>query len=129
MPAPECLGSLRAWAPCVAGRAETGRGDRLPGAPVLALLRIICFDFSSTSFFMLSLSCPSFFLISAYLIESISHARMHAFREEFTPTVATGTPLGIWTIERSESRPFKASPLRGMPITGSVVWDATTPGR
>ncbi|KAH3669382.1 hypothetical protein OGAPHI_001503 [Ogataea philodendri] len=44
-------------------------------------------------------------------------------------TVATGTPLGIWTIECSESTPSSVEPLTGTPITGSGVMAATIPGR
>ncbi len=43
--------------------------------------------------------------------------------------VATGIPGGIWTIDKSESKPFKQEESMGTPITGSVVKDATTPGR
>ena len=38
-----------------------------------------------------------------------------------TPTVATGTPLGICTIERSESCPLSGSMGTGTPMTGSSV--------
>ena len=44
-------------------------------------------------------------------------------------TVATGTPPGIWTVERSESRPFKERVSIGMPMTGKTVWAAITPAR
>ena len=44
-------------------------------------------------------------------------------------TVATGIPGGIWTVDRSESIPFKDPDGIGMPITGNVVWAATTPAR
>ena len=43
-------------------------------------------------------------------------------------THATGTPAGICTMDSSESMPSIAPPLIGTPITGSVVWAATTPG-
>jgi hypothetical protein len=52
-----------------------------------------------------------------------------AFSPFPTPTVATGTPFGIWTIARSASRPSEIPPAIGTPITGSVVCDASTPGR
>ena len=47
-----------------------------------------------------------------------------------TPTVATGTPGGIWTIERSASRPSStlSRERSGTPITGRSVCAATTPG-
>jgi hypothetical protein len=44
-------------------------------------------------------------------------------------TVATGTPRGIWTIDRSESMPSSAVVRTGTPITGSVVTAASIPGR
>ena len=43
--------------------------------------------------------------------------------------VATGTPSGICTIDRSESRPFNAALCTGTPMTGSTVCAATMPGR
>ena len=44
-------------------------------------------------------------------------------------TVATGTPRGIWTIERSESRPPMCWVGIGTPITGRSVLAASIPGR
>ena len=44
-------------------------------------------------------------------------------------TVATGTPDGIWTVERSASAPPRAPPPIGTPITGRVMWAATVPAR
>src|SRR5437773_336625 len=38
-------------------------------------------------------------------------------------------PLGIWTVESSESIPFSAALCIGTPITGSTVCAATTPAR
>ena len=43
--------------------------------------------------------------------------------------VATGTPPGIWTMESSESRPDSALLWTGTPMTGTVVREATIPGR
>ncbi len=53
-----------------------------------------------------------------------------AFFALSTPTVATGTPGGIWTIESSASRPSSTDidERSGTPITGSSVCAATTPG-
>ncbi len=51
------------------------------------------------------------------------------FFPPFIPTVATGTPGGICTIDRSESIPSKDLLDTGTPITGSVVCAAVTPGR
>ncbi len=45
------------------------------------------------------------------------------------PTVATGTPAGICTIESNESSPSNCFKGTGTPITGSVVKDAIIPGR
>mmetsp|Transcript_70786 Transcript_70786/g.140294 ORF Transcript_70786/g.140294 Transcript_70786/m.140294 type:complete len:271 (-) Transcript_70786:922-1734(-) len=44
-------------------------------------------------------------------------------------TVATGTPRGIWTMERRESLPDSAEDLTGTPMTGRGVRAATIPGR
>ena len=44
-------------------------------------------------------------------------------------TVATGTPLGICTVDNSESRPLSAELCIGTPITGRMVCAATTPAR
>ena len=41
----------------------------------------------------------------------------------------TGTPPGICTIECRESTPDNAAEETGTPSTGSVVSDATMPGR
>ena len=53
-----------------------------------------------------------------------------AFFALSTPTVATGTPGGICTIESSASRPSRTriDERSGTPITGSSVCAATTPG-
>src|SRR5438270_8226 len=53
-----------------------------------------------------------------------------AFLALSTPTVATGTPGGIWTIESSASIPSSTDidDRSGTPITGSSVCAATTPG-
>ena len=44
-------------------------------------------------------------------------------------TVATGMPEGICTVESSASRPSKVEDFTGMPMTGKVVWAASTPAR
>ena len=48
-----------------------------------------------------------------------------------TPTVATGTPGGIWAIASSASRPSRTLRLErsGTPITGRSVCAATAPGQ
>jgi hypothetical protein len=45
------------------------------------------------------------------------------------PTVATGIPGGICTIDNSESSPSSFSRGTGTPMTGSGVIDAVIPGR
>ena len=44
-------------------------------------------------------------------------------------SVPTGTPLGICTIDSSESSPFSAFDITGTPRTGNTVFAATMPGR
>src|SRR5581483_10134859 len=53
-----------------------------------------------------------------------------ALRALSTPTVATGTPGGIWTIESRASSPSSTDfdDRSGTPITGSSGRAATTPG-
>ncbi len=53
---------------------------------------------------------------------------MAAFRAPLMATVATGTPEGICTIERSESSPPRSAVRMGTPMTGRSVIEATTPG-
>ena len=52
-----------------------------------------------------------------------------ALRALPTPTVATGMPSGICTIDSSESSPSSCCSGTGTPITGSDVIDAVMPGR
>src|SRR4029079_6061793 len=52
-----------------------------------------------------------------------------ALRAPPIETVATGTPAGICTIDSSESSPVRWRSATGTPITGSVVIEATMPGR
>src|SRR6266542_5433729 len=61
----------------------------------------------------------------------IRAARAAAFLALSTPTAATGTPGGIWTIESNASSPSRTlfSERNGTPITGRSVCAATTPGR
>ena len=54
---------------------------------------------------------------------------MPALSEALTPTVATGIPLGICTIDSSESSPSINDDLIGSAITGKVVYAAITPPR
>ena len=56
-------------------------------------------------------------------------ARSPAFRAPPTDTVATGTPAGIWTIDRSESMPSRYARGTGTPMTGRDVTEASIPGR
>jgi len=59
----------------------------------------------------------------------ICAARIPAFFAAPMPTVATGTPGGICTMDNSESSPFKDLLSIGTPIIGNVVNAAVTPGR
>ena len=59
----------------------------------------------------------------------ISAARIAAFSALPMATVATGIPRGIWTIDRSESRPPRCWVGIGTPITGRIVLAASIPGR
>ena len=43
--------------------------------------------------------------------------------------VPTGTPFGIWAIERKASTPLRAVAATGTPSTGSSVFAAVMPGR
>ena len=52
-----------------------------------------------------------------------------ALRALPTPTVATGMPSGICTIESRESMPSSCCRGTGTPITGRGVSDAVMPGR
>ena len=52
----------------------------------------------------------------------ISIARSPAFFAALIPTVATGTPGGICTIESKESSPLSDFVIIGIPITGKVEY-------
>lgn len=52
---------------------------------------------------------------------SICAARMAALAAPLTATVATGTPLGICTMDSKLSRPPIMDVLMGTPMTGRVV--------
>ena len=81
---------------------------------------------SSSCFFLKSFTaCLSFGTASL----RIWTARMAAFSAPSIATVATGTPFGICTTERSESRPSIVLDFIGRPITGSGVVAAKTPAR
>ena len=43
--------------------------------------------------------------------------------------VATGIPLGICTIDKSESSPLKCLEATGTPNTGTIVFAANIPGK
>jgi DNA topoisomerase-3 len=66
---------------------------------------------------------------SRYLTDDICMAKRAAFSAAFIPTVATGTPGGICTIENKASIPSNSDDLMGIPITGRFVHPARTPGR
>src|SRR4051812_870680 len=84
-----------------------------------------------TSAVILSRYCCSFARSSGRDVARIATASSPALTAPDDPiaTVATGTPLGIWTIDSSESRPFSAALWTGTPITGRTVCAATIPGR
>ena len=44
-------------------------------------------------------------------------------------TVATGIPVGIWTVESRASNPSRVEDFTGMPITGRTVLAARDPAR
>ena len=54
-------------------------------------------------------------------MESICTASRPAFSAPSMATVATGTPLGIWTMDSRESSPSRVELLMGRPITGTGV--------
>jgi len=58
-------------------------------------------------------------------------AKSAAFTAPGSPiaSVPTGTPLGICTIESSESRPLSVVAGTGTPRTGTIVFAATIPGK
>src|ERR1700676_1738668 len=57
-------------------------------------------------------------------------ARMPAFFEAFSATVATGMPFGICNMDKIESHPSRElDDLIGTPITGRDVREATIPGK
>jgi hypothetical protein len=63
--------------------------------------------------------------------DSIATASRAAFTAPALPmaSVPTGTPAGIWTIDSSESSPFRAWLCTGTPSTGRTVCAAAMPGR
>ena len=63
------------------------------------------------------------------LSDKISMASNAALEEPSMPTVATGMPEGICTVERSASIPPKGEAFTGMPITGMVVLAAIAPAK
>src|SRR6267378_6865238 len=89
-----------------------------------------------SSVFLTASAC--FFLNSSSLEErflsdkaSMATAYRAAFAAPASPIakVATGMPLGICTVESSESRPCRCFDGIGTPSTGSVVCAANTPAR
>src|SRR6185503_14753974 len=102
----------------------SARGDHFArsfGGKVIAPLAVVWAVRNSASF-----------LASAGLPRArIATANSAAFAAPASPIakVATGTPLGIWTMERSESSPFRCRVGIGTPRTGRVVLAASIPGR
>ena len=60
---------------------------------------------------------------------SIWQARIAALSAPSMATVATGMPEGICTVASNASSPSKVEDFTGMPMTGKVVWAASTPAR
>ncbi len=62
---------------------------------------------------------------------SIAHANSAAFAAPASPiaNVATGMPVGICTIDSSESSPRRYFDGTGTPSTGTIVFAASMPGR
>jgi hypothetical protein len=65
--------------------------------------------------------------VCGQVLPSILRARWAAFSPLSIPTHATGTPRGIWTMDKSASIPPSLE-LTGTPMTGLLVRDAITPG-
>ena len=100
----------------VAGAAITTRAEPASRAPVF-----VCFCRKAASF-RASAGSP---------VASIATANSPAFAAPASPMakVATGMPLGIWTIDSSESSPRRYFDGTGTPSTGTVVLAASMPGR
>src|SRR5690606_28779147 len=66
-------------------------------------------------------NCRNFSRNSGREFETIATASNAALRAPALPiaSVATGTPPGIWTMERRESRPLRAALSTGTPKTGT----------
>ena len=60
---------------------------------------------------------------------SIWQAKMAALSAPSMATVATGCRRASAPWESSASRPSKVEDFTGMPMTGKVVWAASTPAR
>ena len=98
--------------------AQGGGGGHCIQITVWSTLSLCCWR-KSSSFFRRA-SSPRARMATAYRA---------AFLAPSMAIVATGMPEGIWTMDRRESRPFRALDFTGTPMTGSVVKAAITPGR
>lgn len=78
-----------------------------------------------------SRKAESFFAKVSSVVAKMAMACKAAFAAPDSPiaNVATGIPLGICTIERSESSPFKYREGTGTPKTGTIVLEANIPGK
>ncbi|HEX5424649.1 MAG TPA: hypothetical protein VFW94_13965 [Candidatus Acidoferrales bacterium] len=87
--------------------------------------------FSWTDFTRLSLWATILRSISGSESARIWAAKIAAFAAPALSmaTVATGIPLGICTVARRASSPFRVLVAIGTPMTGSVVLAATTPAK
>src|SRR5205814_2000906 len=86
--------------------------------------RWICLSFASTASRCFTLNSLRYLANFSSESARICSARIPALRAPHLPTdtVATGTPGGICTVERSESSPWKPVASSGTPITGRVEW-------
>ena len=72
---------------------------------------------------------PCFTVSSGSPTERMRTASRPALRAPLTAMVATGTPLGICTMDSRLSRPSRCARATGTPMTGRVVTEASIPGR
>ena len=78
-----------------------------------------------------SRNCANFAASAGSSFANIATANKAALAAPASPIakVATGTPLGICTIDYSESTPLQARVVTGTPNTGTMVLAANIPGK
>src|SRR5665647_1587742 len=113
------------------GHDLRGAGIRMPYRAARARHSRVCRSrfFCSTWAASASAYSASFTRSESSAVARIFTAIRPALRAPPIETVATGTPAGICTIERSESSPSRRPSGTGTPTTGSVVTEASMPGR